>query len=587
MKKFFSILLTLTIAFFTLPFSGNMVLADSKNIDDIEDGDYGITAKAMHEDKDEASGAAGFINEEAVLSIKDGKAQLTITVPKTDGAEITGLQVEGQEPVVNEGQDAKDMTYELTNLKSELNAQVQYEVPLFGLDHDVPFRFILEGLDDLPVKEEEATEPEDDDTDGVEEDNDKGNNDSEEGTEPEEEPEQDSEDSVIKLDKGYYTIDASYLRDDNDNKSSMANYLESPVFLEVKDGKVFATITISEDETVTKMQVEGKNAVNKVVDGKKRHETFELDQLDSIINAYVEYQAPFQGDVFEGNADFRISFDKDSVEKSKKSLKPGIDAEQDADKDSDKNKDGDKSDEKDNGKQESDQNKDNKGTKQEKKSDQLVPDKAYEINYTIMHEDGNKPSISDEFFKKPAKLFEKDGKTYLQMTIMNGDMISELSNKYGNAVIVEKNDDGSIVVQLRVNDNLSDMLLDMHVKVPAGAIPGFPGYDEDHAAILVFDKDSMKEIDVGNSKLVASDNENGPTVKGTGNGDQLGSKGDENDKTPKKPEFGSNDDNGSNGSNGNKAQNPKTGDTSGILLYTLLLLGSALPLVAKLRRRFI
>jgi len=587
MKKFFSILLTLTIAFFTLPFSGNTVLADGKNIADIEDGDYDITAKALHETEDKASGAAGFINEEAVLSIKDGKAQLTITVPKTDGAEITGLQVEGQEPVVNEGQDAKDMTYELTNLKSELNAQVQYEVPLFGLDHDVPFRFILEGLDDLPVKEEEATEPEDDDTDGVEEDNDKGNNDSEEGTEPEEEPEQDSEDSVIKLDKGYYTIDASYLRDDNDNKSSMANYLESPVFLEVKDGKVFATITISEDETVTKMQVEGKNAVNKVVDGKKRHETFELDQLDSIINAYVEYQAPFQGDVFEGNADFRISFDKDSVEKSKKSLKPGIDAEQDADKDSDKNKDGDKSDEKDNGKQESDQNKDNKGTKQEKKSDQLVPDKAYEINYTIMHEDGNKPSISDEFFKKPAKLFEKDGKTYLQMTIMNGDMISELSNKYGNAVIVEKNDDGSIVVQLRVNDNLSDMLLDMHVKVPAGAIPGFPGYDEDHAAILVFDKDSMKEIDVGNSKLVASDNENGPTVKGTGNGDQLGSKGDDNDKTPKKPEFGSNDDNGSNGSNGNKAQNPKTGDTSGILLYTLLLLGSALPLVAKLRRRFI
>src|SRR5699024_8478044 len=317
-------------------------------------------------------------------------------------------------------------------------------------------------------------------------------------------------------------------------------------------------------------------------------ETFELDQLDSIINAYVEYQAPFQGDVFEGNADFRISFDKDSVEKSKKSLKPGIDAEQDADKDSDKNKDGDKSDEKDNGKQESDQNKDNKkGTKQEKKSDQLVPDKAYEINYTIMHEDGNKPSISDEFFKKPAKLFEKDGKIYLQMTIMNGDMISELSNKYGNAVVVEKSDDGSIVVQLRVNDDLSDMLLDMHVKVLAVAIPCIPGYDENHAAILVFDKDSMKEIDVGNSKLVASDNENGPTVKGTENGDQLGSKGEDNDKTPKKPDFGSNDDNGTTGTNGNKAQNPKTGDTSGILLYTLLLLGSALPLVAKLRRRFI
>src|SRR5690625_2521834 len=125
MKKFLSILLTLTIAFFTLPFSGNMVLADGKNIDDIEDDDYVITAKANHEDKHEASGVAGIIKEEAVLSIKDGKAPLTITVPSTDGAQITGLRVGEQEPVVNEGQDAKDMTYELTNLKSELNARVQ------------------------------------------------------------------------------------------------------------------------------------------------------------------------------------------------------------------------------------------------------------------------------------------------------------------------------------------------------------------------------------------------------------------------------------------------------------------------------
>lgn len=52
MKKFFSILLTLTIAFFTLPFSGNTVLADGKNIADIEDGDYDITAKALHETED-------------------------------------------------------------------------------------------------------------------------------------------------------------------------------------------------------------------------------------------------------------------------------------------------------------------------------------------------------------------------------------------------------------------------------------------------------------------------------------------------------------------------------------------------------
>lgn len=572
MKRTFNLLLVLTIAFFTLPFSGNTVLADGKSFDDIEDGDHNITAKAMNEDKDEASGAAQFIKEEATLSIKDGKAKLTITVPNNEMAEIKDLKIEGQEPVLNEVEEAKEMTFDLADYKTELNAMVHYVVPSIGMDHEVPFRFVLEGLDDLPIKEE-ATEIEEE-------------TDSEETTEPE----QDADESVIKLDNGYYTIDVSYLRVDNDKNSAMAGYLESPIFLEVKDGKVLATVTI-EDETVTTLQLEGKTAIKEVVDGEKRYETFELGQLDNELDAYAEYQAPYGDDIFKGNADFRISFDKDSVIKSKKSAKPGFDNEQNADKESDKEKDEPKPDK--NDKQDKDKNKDKnigeKGDKQIKSSDQLVPNKAYEINYTIMHEDGKKPSISDDFFKKPAKLFEKDGKTYLQMTIMNGDMITELSNKYGNAVLVEKNDDGSIVVQLRVNGDLSDMKLDMHVKVPAGAIPGFPGYDEDHGAILVFDKDSMKEIEVGNALLAASDNGNGPTVKGAKTGDKVGSKGDNNDvQTPKKPKFGDNDDNnGTPGNNGKKPKNPKTGDTSGILLYSLLLLGSALPLVLKVRRRFI
>lgn len=585
MKKLFSTLLVLTIAFFTLPFSGNTVLADGKNFDEIEDGDHDITAKALHETKDEASGAAGFISEDAILSVKEGKAQLTITIPNNDMAEIKDLKIEGQEPVVNEGKEAKEMTFDLADYKTEFNATVHYVVPSMNMDHeDVPFRFVLEGLDNLPVKEE-TTKPENED---------EGDNDSAETTEPEEEtdseqttePKQDADDSVIKLDNGYYTIDVSYLKEDNDDNSAMGSYLESPVFLEVQDGKVLATVTISEDETVTKLQVDGKNATNKIVDGEKRHETFELNHLDSILNGYVEYQAPYGDGIFEGNADFRISFDKDSVSKSKKSAKPGFDKEQNADKDSNKEKDEPKPNKNENDKQ--DKSKGEQGDKQPEKSNQLVPDKAYEINYNIMHEDGKKPSVSNDFFVKPAKLFEKDGKTYLQMTINNGDMITKLSNKYGDAVLVEENDDGSIVVQLRVDNDLSDMELDMHVKVPAGAIPGFPGYDEDHGAILVFDKASKKEIKVGHSLLAASDNGNGLSVEGAKTGGKVGSNGDDNDQTPKKPNFGDNDDNsGTPGNNGEKPQNPKTGDTSGILLYSLLLLGSALPLVLKVRRRFI
>jgi|SRR5690625_128259 len=597
MKKFLSILLTLTIAFFTLPFSGNTVLADSNKL--LDDGNYKIDYTVQHDNVD----VDKFFKKPAILKVEDGSQYVQLTHTAADYIKSVSVQNEDVK-VINEDEKERTVEFNVSDLSKSMVVSLEM---VYGMTHDTTLTFNLDSLknedgaqqdensaeengnvedsdlNEEPKDEEETKDENENEIDSedvansekeVENDKESGTHESDEATKPEQEA-------------NATAIDVSYIKDDSEETSSMASYLESPIYLEVKNGKILATITINDDETVTKLQVEGKDAIEKVVEGNKRHETFELDNLSSILNAYVEYQAPFQGSVFKGDADFRISLDKDALADFKAANNLGDSDEGNTDKDSDKTKDEPKSDKKDNNDKKGTDKKDNKGTKQEKKSDQLVPDKAYEINYTIMHEDGNKPSISDEFFKKPAKLFEKDGKTYLQMTIMNGDMISELSNKYGNAVDVEKNDDGSIVVQFRVNSDLSDMLLDMHVKVPAGAIPGFPGYDEDHAAILVFDKDSMTEVEVGGSLLVPSDNDNGPTVKGTENGDQLGSKGEDNDKTPKKPEFGSNDDNGTTGTNGNKAQNPQTGDTSGILLYTLLLLGSSLPLVAKIRRRFI
>src|SRR5699024_8142550 len=107
------------------------------------------------------------------------------------------------------------------------------------------------------------------------------------------------------------------------SESSMGRYLEDNVFVSFEEGQVFLTITVNNDETVTKLQVDGKDAVETVVDGNKRHETFEFDNLLSLLNAYVEYQAPYQGEIFEGNADFIIALDQESVKAAKASDKPG------------------------------------------------------------------------------------------------------------------------------------------------------------------------------------------------------------------------------------------------------------------------
>src|SRR5699024_11943391 len=94
-------------------------------------------------------------------------------------------------------------------------------------------------------------------------------------------------------------------------------------------------------------------------------------------------------------------------------------------------------------------------------------------------------------------------------------MVKSLSNKYGDYILVNEKD-GTKTMQLRVPNDLSDMDLDMHIVV--SGVPGFPGYDSKHDAILSFDKNSKKSISVEDVELVASgdkENENGPFVEGT------------------------------------------------------------------------
>src|SRR5699024_4669529 len=126
---------------------------------------------------------------------------------------------------------------------------------------------------------------------------------------------------------------------------------------------------------------------------------------------------------------------------------------------------------------------------------------------------------------------------------------------YGDAIVIKKNDDGSVVVQLRVNDDLSDMELNMRV-----VVPGL--YDTEHKAILVFG--DMEQIETDGYHVY--------------------------EQTPEKPELGNGNGNGENGENGSDPKesglNPQTGDTTAILMYSLLLVAAATALFFQLRRRF-
>jgi len=619
MKKFFSFITVFAIALFVLPFS-NTALADGEDTSTIApDEAYEIDYIVKHETDDAASAADGFFQKPAHLFDKDGEKYVQLTV--TSWSMIDFLKTNnGDVVVVKENSDDSALVQFKVNddLSDTIDLNMHITVPdMYSMEHDARFILNTDSKKEIDISNKElitsnggnGPNPEQPGETETPEPEEPGN--SEEPTpeepnnpetpEPEDSEEPESNQSVIDLENGSYILDVSYLRSDNDDSSSMGNYMDDAVFLTVKNNQVEVTITINEDETVTKLQVEGKNATEKVMDGDKRYETFTFDSLESILNAYVEYQAPYGDDIFEGNADFRISFDKDSVQGADPSDKPGINIDGDkGQNDGDKDKDKNKNDGKDNGK---DKNKGNDKNKNKKKAKSAQADKAYEIDYIIKHATKDEASAADNFFKKPAYLLYKNGEKYLQLTVTNSDMIKSLKTDNGDVLIVKENADGSMVIQFKVDGDLSDVIdLNMFISVPD--MPGAPGgYDMEHDARLFLDPSSKKEVDASNFHLVpgSKDNLNGPIIEGSkpaktvggnnngGDGNDNGQGKGNNNKTPTKPTFGNGDSahNGATPMKGNNSDNPKTGDTMHILPLSLLLIGSLIPLAIKARRRFV
>ena len=274
---------------------GNTEDKQEYSLNNLEDGYYTIDVSYLKSDKDEPSSMGNYLADQIFVAVQDGKIETTITIEESET--VTKLEVEGKEAIekVVEG-DKRHETFKSNELSSILNTYVKYQAPYQGSVFEGAADFRV-SLDEASISEAKAT--------------DKPGFDAE------------KEYNLDNLEDGYYTIDVSYLKSDKDDASSMGNYLADQVFVAVQDGKIETTITIEENETVTKLEIEGKEAVEKVVEGDKRHETFKSNKLSSILNAYVKYQAAYQGSVFEGAADFRISLDGATISEADATEKPG------------------------------------------------------------------------------------------------------------------------------------------------------------------------------------------------------------------------------------------------------------------------
>src|SRR5699024_8479957 len=215
MRKSFTIFIALVLTLFTVPFSGLTAFAQEGSYDNLEYGEYLLDIKLLKEGTDEESAAAGFMKNEATLSVEDGENALTFYIPKNDMMSFNDFVVEGIDPVVEEEDDLYNYTFEPIDVKELLSSTVSYEVPALNLVHDnVGMDIQLLGLDELPEREDE--------------------------------PEGAEDERVVGEHIAESEADALYTIDYETDSRATAGQLENPVKVLEKDGKSFVQIPVSE-----------------------------------------------------------------------------------------------------------------------------------------------------------------------------------------------------------------------------------------------------------------------------------------------------------------------------------------------------
>lgn len=131
------------------------------------------------------------------------------------------------------------------------------------------------------------------------------------------------------LSDGIYTIPFVAKKANDDTNSSMQNYFDNPAWLKVKNGKKTIAMTVNDNKTVTALKTQLAGALQDVKiisedkDANTRIVEFEVVDLSQPLAAHVNYEAPFNGSVYKGQADFRYVFDTTKAVTA--SLYPGAD----------------------------------------------------------------------------------------------------------------------------------------------------------------------------------------------------------------------------------------------------------------------
>ncbi|QYK64042.1 NEAT domain-containing protein [Paenibacillus sp. S25] len=284
---------------------------------------------------------------------------------------------------------------------------------------------------------------------------------------------------------GEYSANFRVLANGTDKDSLVAPFVQSLAKLIVKNGKVQAHVTVTDNQALKLFQTdfEGRYANPTIMGSDTKGDThtiaFEVPDLDKKLSVYTQVYLPEKyilNEKFGG----QIQFDRASLKGEGVNAATTATATEPIVASTDKVAEP-------------------TTPVAEKKSvveqpAQTASEKQYTINYNVFKDKTSEASVMDGYLDKPATLIEKGDKRYIQVTLKNSSWMPALQVEQNGTlkdVEVISTSGDTRVVQFEVGDLSQKISAYTHVIVPGLVLGGVP-YDHWYTVQFQFDEASLK-----------------------------------------------------------------------------------------------
>ncbi|PPQ49696.1 iron transporter [Paenibacillus peoriae] len=284
---------------------------------------------------------------------------------------------------------------------------------------------------------------------------------------------------------GEYSANFRVLANGTDKDSLVAPFVQSLAKLIVKNGKVQAHLTVTDNQALKLFQTdfEGRYANPTIMGSDTKGDThtiaFEVPDLDKKLSVYTQVYLPEKyilNEKFGG----QIQFDRASLKGEGVNAATTATATEPIVASTDKVAEP-------------------TTPVAEKKPvveqpAQTASEKQYTINYNVFKDKTSEASVMDGYLDKPATLIEKGDKRYIQVTLKNSSWMPALQVEQNGTlkdVEVISTSGDTRVVQFEVGDLSQKISAYTHVIVPGLVLGGVP-YDHWYTVQFQFDEASLK-----------------------------------------------------------------------------------------------